>query len=1049
METVRKRKKSNASLGESEPVNLKAVSGLGDDKRTRNINLLGVAAALCQSARHFGEIIDALPAAIYATDAEGRLTHFNQAAVELSGRVPELGTDHWCVTWKLYYPDGKPMRHDECPMAVCLRERRPVMDTEAIAERPDGTRFWFQPYPTPLFDESGNLIGGINMLLDITERKNAEAQIKSDADALTKLNELSSRLWTMRSLREGLDEMLAATIEMLHADFGNIQLLNVNSGILTIETQHGFKQDFLEFFHEVSADDNSACGRALRSGQRIIVEDVELDAFFAPMLHVIRVAGYRAVLSTPLMGRCGKPLGMISTHFRSVHRPSEAELHRLDLYARQASDFIERCRADETLHRAQAQLEAELADTRLLASVSAELVHQENVELLYEKLLDAAVGIMHSDFASMQMLVPEGPNGEDELFLLGHRGFAPEDADTWKWVRRDSPCICGEALRTGGRVIVPDFESCEFIAGTPGLAAYRSAGIRAAQSTLLHSRAGQVLGIISTHWREPHEPNERELRLLDVLARQAADLIERKQAEKALRESEERFRTLADNMGQLAWICNELGNVTWYNQRWLDYTGLTFDEMKGWDWSKVLHPDHVERVVALVQHAAENCEMWEDTFPLRGSDGSYRWFLSRAVPVRDEHGNVVRWFGTNTDIEDLKQAREEAETANRIKDEFLATVSHELRTPLNAIMGWTHLLTRGKLDEKTSARGLETIARNASAQNQLISDLLDVSRIISGQLRFESGVVDLIRVIEAATETIRPAADAKGIDLHLELEHAAGLVSGDSMRLQQVVWNLLSNAIKFTPKGGQVTLELKREYSSVVIVVSDTGEGINVEFLPYIFDRFRQAESTTKRLHNGLGLGLAIVRHLVEAHGGTIRASSKGRGKGATFTATLPLLAVHKNGIDAEHAFYSAPSAISLPPAILKGLRVLVIDDEEDARELLTITLTHSGAEVRTAATVRAALKILDQWRPNVLVSDIGMPGEDGYDLIRTVRALESERGGKIPAVALTGYASAEDAVRARVAGYDTHMAKPVAPSDLVVALASLMAKASVDMKST
>src|ERR1051325_1441268 len=282
MTTAHEGKKSNGLLVESTPVNLKAVQGLPGNTRTQNINLLGAAAALWQSVRHFGEIIDALPAAIYATDAEGRLTHFNRAAIELSGRVPELGTDHWCVTWKLYYPDGKPMRHDECPMALCLRERRPVLDTEAIAESPDGTRFWFQPYPTPLFDESGNIIGGINMLLDITERKNAEAQIRSDADALTRLNELSSRLWTMRSLREGLEEMLAATIEMLGADFGNIQLLNVNSGVLTIEQQARFNKDFLQFFREVSANDNSACGRALRSGERIIVEDVELGAPFAP-----------------------------------------------------------------------------------------------------------------------------------------------------------------------------------------------------------------------------------------------------------------------------------------------------------------------------------------------------------------------------------------------------------------------------------------------------------------------------------------------------------------------------------------------------------------------------------------------------------------------------------------------------------------------------------------------------------------------------------------------------------------------------------------------
>lgn len=1049
METLRKLENSKSLLEEPVSVGLNTVRAQVDDDLVQRLNHLYSAEHPGQGALHFREIIDALPVAIYTTDAEGRLTHFNRAAVELSGRVPELGTDHWCVTWKLYHPDGKPMRHDECPMAVSLRERRSVLEVEAIAERPDGTRFWFQPYPTPLFDESGNLIGGINMLVDITDRKNAEAQIHSDAEALTKLNELSSRLWTMRSLREGLDEMLAATIEMLGADFGNIQLLNVDRGTLTIEAQRGFRQDFLNYFREVSVSNDSACGRALRSGERVIVEDAENDAPFAPMLPVIRAAGWRAVQSTPLIGRGGKPLGMISTHFRSVHRPGEHELRRLDLYARQASDFIERCWAEEALHCAQTRLETELADTRLLASVSAAMVREENIEVLYEMLIDAAVGIMHSDFASMQMLVPERQDGRGELLLLAHRGFSAEDAAAWKWVSAESHCICGEALRTGGRVIVPDFESCSFMAGTPGLATYRRAGIRAAQSTLLRSRAGQVLGMISTHWGEPHQPGERELRLFDVLARQAADLIERKLADKALRESEERFRMLADNMGQLAWIWDQFGNVTWYNQRWLDYTGLSLEEIEDWDWTRMLHPDHLERVVALVKRSAETCEMWEDTFPLRGSDGSYRWFLSRAVPVRDEHGNIVRWFGTNTDIEDLKRAREAAETASRVKDEFLATLSHELRTPLNAIMGWTHLLTRGKLDEETTARGLETIARNVAAQNQLISDLLDVSRIISGQLRFESGVVDLNPIIEAAIETVRPAADAKGIVLRLELEQGAGLVSGDSMRLQQIVWNLLSNAVKFTPREGQITVRLKRDYSRVIMVVSDTGEGISAEFLPYIFDRFRQAESTSKRQHSGLGLGLAIVRHLVEAHGGTIRASSKGVGKGATFTVTFPILAVHRDGVNTERAFLPAGSAISAPSAILSGLRVLIIDDEEDARELLTIALTQSGAEVRAAATVRAALDLMDQWKPNVLVSDIGMPGEDGYDLIRTVRALESEKGGTIPALALTGYASAEDAARVRVAGYQTHMAKPVAPSDLVMAVASLVAESAVNPKAT
>jgi len=655
-------------------------------------------AAPREGEHEFRAMIDALPAAIYTTDAKGKITHFNPACIEFSGRTPTLGSDQWCVTWKLFHPDGRPMPHNECPMAISLKEGRVIRGAEAIAERPDGTRRWFIPYPTPLFDDSGKLIGGINMLVDITERKVAEAQLA----------------------------------------------------------------------------------------------------------------------------------------------------------------------------------------------------------------------------------------------------------------------------------------------------------------------------------------------------------IERKHAEKALRDSEQRFRMLADNMAQLAWTCDKFGNVTWYNQRWLEYTGRSFEEIKDWGWTRCLHPDHVERVVDSLTHSRETGDIWEDTFPLRGKDGSYRWFLSCTRPIREEN-EIVGWFSTNTDIEDLKQAREAAETANRIKDEFLATVSHELRTPLNAIIGWTQLLTRSNLDEETSARGLATIARNASAQNQLISDLLDVSRIISGQFRFENGVVDLMPVVEEAIETVRPAADSAGILLQLKLDAEAGMVSADGMRVQQIVWNLISNAIKFTPGGGQVTVRLKREGTNVVLSVSDTGEGISAEFLPYIFDRFRQAEKTTKREHGGLGLGLAIVRHLVEAHGGTVRASSKGVGKGATFTVTFPLLAAYTDAIDAQSTFVPGRSSAFASPGILKGLRVLVIDDEEDARELLTIALTGSGADVKTSATVQAALETLNRWKPNVIVSDIGLPGEDGYDLMRKVRALESAQGGTIPALALTGYASAEDAERARESGYQTHIAKPVSPTDLVVAIANLAAEASVD----
>jgi len=388
-----------------------------------------------------------------------------------------------------------------------------------------------------------------------------------------------------------------------------------------------------------------------------------------------------------------------------------------------------------------------------------------------------------------------------------------------------------------------------------------------------------------------------------------------------------------------------------------------------------------------------------------------------------------------------KAARSQAEGANRTKDEFLATVSHELRTPLNAILGWAEILIRGKLDEDTAARGLETIARNARAQNQLISDLLDVSRIITGQMRFETGLVELTSVIEAAADTVRPAAQAKGVELRLRLNSTAGFVSGDAGRLQQIVWNLLTNAVKFTPRDGRVDVQLKREGTNVVIIVSDTGEGLSPEFLPYIFDRFRQAEGTTTRQHGGLGLGLAIVRHLVEAHGGTARAASKGVGQGSTFTAAFPMIAVRGEGSSAETADDGElPADRASASLILQGLRVQVVDDEPDARELLSIVLKQRGAEVRSSATAGEALKMVKQWKPDVLVSDIGMPGEDGYDLIRRVRRLKSA-ARLIPALALTGYARPQDAARALESGYHMHLPKPVAPGDLVAAVASLAMK--------
>jgi PAS domain S-box-containing protein len=686
----------------------------------------------------------------------------------------------------------------------------------------------------------------------------------------------------------------------------------------------------------------------------------------------------------------------------------------------------------------------------------------------------------------------------------------------------------------------------------------------------------------------------------------ARDITERKRSESLLRQSEQQFSTLAETVPQLVWIADPDGSITWYNQNWYNYTGTTPEDMKGWGWQSVHSPEMLPSVIEKWKFSIENGEPFEMEFPLRGADGSFRWFLTRVNPQRDADGKIIRWFGTNTDVDehrrlDLRnrfimrldesvraletpeeitvtlarllgehlgvdrcayaeveadedhffipadytrgsvpsiighysmsqfgaevlrlmradqpyvvddvdndervseadlaayrltniqsvicvplhknnrfaacmavhqtvprhwtteemelvafvanrfwesiersrvvkslheslareqEARQTAEQANKIKDEFLATVSHELRTPLNAILGWSNLLRNGKMDSQATTHAVEVIERNARSQSQLIDDLLDVSRIITGKLRLEIRSVELSSVIEAAVDAVRPAADAKNIRLQTFLDTKTATISGDAERLQQVVWNLLSNAVKFTPKNGRVQIKLERVNSHIEITVSDTGKGIEPEFLAYVFDRFRQADQTSSRAQGGLGLGLSIVRQLVEMHGGTVQVESEGENMGSSFIVNLPLSIASSHAENDEERIHPTLSKkfVSLDCAPeLSGLRVLIVDDEADSRQLLGIILEECGSEVQSAASANEALHALSEERFDVLVSDIGMPEFDGYYLIERVRRLPAENNGRIPAVALTAYARIEDRVRALTSGFQVHAAK-------------------------
>ena len=389
-------------------------------------------------------------------------------------------------------------------------------------------------------------------------------------------------------------------------------------------------------------------------------------------------------------------------------------------------------------------------------------------------------------------------------------------------------------------------------------------------------------------------------------------------------------------------------------------------------------------------------------------------------------------------LRETQAAREAAEVANLAKDEFIAVVSHELRTPLNAILGWVRLLGAGNLGPEDLAEAVSVIERNAMSQSRLIEDLLDVSRIISGKLRLNVRTVDLPGVVKDAVKTVQPAADVKSIRVEIILDPNAAPVSGDADRLQQVVWNLVSNAVKFTPKKGRVQVRLARVNSHVELRVSDTGIGIDPQFLPHVFERFTQADSSSTRSHSGLGLGLGITRHLVELHGGSIEVFSEGANRGAVFVVTLPIMILHATDRP-ERAHPTVAAGLPFTPSqTLRGVRVVAVDDDADARKLLEVVLTHSQAEVTVVATASEAVDAVRRLRPDVLLSDIEMPSEDGYNLIARVRALGPDEGGNTPAAALTAYARVEDRTRALRAGFQQHLPKPVEPAELVAVVANL-----------
>jgi PAS domain S-box-containing protein len=841
------------------------------------------------SNRFRGEVLARVNDAVVAVDNGMRVTYLNPAAerqygVTATKALGRLLNELYEYRW--LSPE------DEAAASAAL-ELTGSWRGENIHITRDGAELHVESVVNRLRDESGAAIGQLVVIRNISERNHAESAraqlvsiVESSADAIYSCD------FDMRILswNKGAEKLYGWTAEEIIGQPVTI--------IIPPDRVDESLNKFNSALKQNQAIVNLESARRRRDGSRLDVQ----------------------VTATPIKGMAGKPsaLSVISR------------------------DITERKRAEEALRASQGRIAADLQAMTRLYEVGNCCVNPDiEFDQCLASIVEAAISVTGADKGNIQLLDPESGS----LVIAVHRGFEEPFLNFFANVRDDNSS-CGTALRTGERVLVEDVTQSEIFAGKPSLDVLLEAGVRAVQSTRLVNSAGKLLGMISTHFTRPHRPGESELRFMDLLARQAGDFLERKQAEEAVR-------------------------------------------------------------IAYEKESA---------------------------------------------------ARSEAEAANRAKDDFLAVVSHELRSPLGAILGYNRILREKPGDLVQLKTSCDVIERSAQLQLQLIEDLLDTARIVSGKLRLEMEQIDIYTVLADAIDVVRPAAETKRIELSTKLNLKQGMIMGDAARLRQVVWNLLSNGIKFTPEGGLVELRAEQSGERVRIIVSDTGKGIKPEFLPHIFDRFRQSDSSASRRHGGLGLGLALVKHLVELHGGEVTAASEGADRGSIFTVTLPLAMQGVTTVAEPPALTTSavPGEVKTGGAIappnrrmITGVRVMTVDDQEEARVMLTALLSQCGAVVTTFSSGVEALAFLsalpkEEW-PEVLVCDLSMPDEDGYTVLARVRALERELGIKtsrqIPAIALTAMARSKDRLRALAAGFQMYVAKPVEPAELIVVIASLLGK--------
>jgi PAS domain S-box-containing protein len=782
------------------------------------------------------------------------------------------------------------------------------------------------------------------------------------------------------------------------------------------------------------ARDATLCSFAVLVDEPLIIPDARLDDRFACNPFVRQDAGIRFYGGAPLISRDGFNLGTLCLLDSQPRDPlTEEQVATLVDLAAMVVDELELRLAAAKLAQVD---EALLKITRGVSTVTGGAFIEALVQH-FAKVLDVDyvyVGLIETGLIETGLietgLLETGSTSTPQMRTIATHAHG-QIVENLQYLLHGTPCW--EVIKQGKTCCYPNNVQTHF----PNAALLQPLAIESYIAAPFFDSNGAAIGLVGVMDSKPLENAQLAELLLVTFASRVAAELERQQSA----EDRDRFFQLSRDM--LA-IANMDGYFLQVNPAWTDTLGYRIEELSNQPYLEFVHPDDQEITQVAAATLAQGIPVVGFENRYRHQDGSYRWISWSCATFIEQK----LLYCVARDVTALKQAavereqllaseqsaRETAERANRIKDEFLAVLSHELRSPLNPILGWTKLLLRGKLDPTRQTEALQTIERNAKLRAQLIEDLLDISRIMQGKLSFTTAAVSLTFVISAALETVRLAAEAKNIPIRLDFDTPIAPVSGDAARLQQVVWNLLTNAVKFTPSGGTVTVELRQIDRQVQLCVRDTGKGIHPQFLPHVFDYFRQEDSSTTRNFGGLGLGLAIVRQIIEMHGGTVTAASAGENQGATFTVQLP--AMPQVSLDPSESLNSAPDDRQTS---LANLQILVVDDEADTRDFQAFVLEQSGAIITAVASGFEALQKLDQFVPDLLVSDVGMADMDGYMLIQQIRSRSTAQGGDVPAIALTAYARDLDQQKALQLGFQAHLTKPVDPEALIETVIHLL----------